>query len=61
MMTDLNNNLGFIVADGNAGHLAFGSMTADIPGMGAPGIYQPLPHNKTPRTVRLKERENASD
>jgi hypothetical protein len=47
MMAELNNDLGFAVAGGDAGHLASDNMAGDMPGMGAPGIYQPFLHDET--------------
>ncbi|RGP77154.1 tannase and feruloyl esterase [Fusarium longipes] len=47
MMEELNNDLGFAVAGGNAGHLASDNMAGDIPGIGAPGVYQPFLHDET--------------
>ncbi|GKU08483.1 tannase and feruloyl esterase [Fusarium langsethiae] len=47
MMAELNNDLGFAVAGGDAGHLASDNMAGDMPGMGAPGIYQPFLHDES--------------
>ncbi|KAM0500928.1 hypothetical protein ACHAP8_004647 [Fusarium lateritium] len=47
MMVELNNDLGFAVAGGDAGHLASDNMAGDMPGMGAPGIYQPFLHDES--------------
>ncbi|KAK7189866.1 hypothetical protein DPSP01_008421 [Paraphaeosphaeria sporulosa] len=42
MMEELNNNLGFAVAGGNAGHLASDNDAGVGPGAGSPGVYQPF-------------------
>ncbi|EKJ73834.1 hypothetical protein FPSE_05957 [Fusarium pseudograminearum CS3096] len=47
MMSELNNDLGFAIAGGDAGHLASDNMAGDIPGIGAPGIYQPFLHDES--------------
>jgi feruloyl esterase len=46
MMEELNSELGFAVAGGNAGHLASDNDVGAGPSIGAPGIFQPYLHDE---------------